>query len=691
MVNRSKKYKCDSSLSTFRCLAQTVLVVVILVVSYINNTAWALTWDMDAGWAAPNGTFPTGDPVSTCQLFMDFQEEHAIPSGSRTYQLLYLSKVNGQEYPRAWNCVMGYQCYGFLGCDVGRTYYWDEVISSDGICEDGETLNPLGLCEGEIPEIGLPRCNAQASHPINVSTGNKYLEEADYQSTGPSPITFKRFYNSKTTNDAVGLGANWRSNQHRILSLAPGLGNSVTQTPYCTEIISSGVDGTGMCYSVVNFTRSDGMHIRSYATHLVSLRNLGYDGATFSPPGTVWHLSSYGGGTLLKLEGGYQLVTPNNETDIYSELGQLISSTDANGNTQAYSYDVDGRLSRIENSAGDYLNFSYDSQGRIASFADRSGRVWKYQYDANGNLEFVIYPDATPSDDTDNPRRQYHYNEPAYTSGTDLPHALTGVTDERGVRYATYEYNANGDAIASYLADNVDRVDIQYFEDGSRTLTNSRGVTSTYTTAKQSGVTLVTGIDGPGCSTCSDGDTAFEYDAANNLTAKVEQGVRTEYGAFDDNGQYTYEIEAVGSPQERRIDYSYDSRFFDKIATITEPSVYASGQKITTYTYDDFGNRLSETVDGFTPDGTPITRTTSYVYAGPLNQISQIDGPRIDVADITQVPVGTVRSRLSRARKTLRTALHGALADGPGSENRSSETESNNTQQNVIQLRRTSP
>ncbi|MEW5756171.1 MAG: RHS repeat-associated core domain-containing protein, partial [Pseudomonadota bacterium] len=109
----------------------------------------------------------------------------------------------------------------------------------------------------------------------------------------------------------------------------------------------------------------------------------------------------------------------------------------------------------------------------------------------------------------------------------------------------------------------------------------------------------------------------------------------TQYGNYDSKGNYGYKIEAFGTAQQRRFDYTYDPRFHSKIATITEASVYGAGQKITTYTYDDYGNRTSETIDGYRPDGTPVSRTTAYQYNGPLHQLSQIDGPRTDVVDVT--------------------------------------------------------
>ncbi len=68
---------------------------------------------------------------------------------------------------------------------------------------------------------------------------------------------------------------------------------------------------------------------------------------------------------------------------------------------------------------------------------------------------------------------------------------------------------------------------------------------------------------------------------------------------------------------------------------MTEPSVHAGANKITTYSYDNFGNRIAETVAGFKPDSTVVSRTTTWQYNGPLHQLTRIDGPGTDVSDIT--------------------------------------------------------
>ena len=90
--------------------------------------------------------------------------------------------------------------------------------------------------------------------------------------------------------------------------------------------------------------------------------------------------------------------------------------------------------------------------------------------------------------------------------------------------------------------------------------------------------------------------------------------------------------------------------------------------KVTTYTYDDWGNRLTETINGFKPDGTVVSRTTTYQYNGPLHQLSQIDGPRTDVSDLTtyayyadDAAQGNNRARLQRVTDAKGVAIRDAI------------------------------
>jgi hypothetical protein len=43
----------------------------------------------------------------------------------------------------------------------------------------------------------------------------------------------------------------------------------------------------------------------------------------------------------------------------------------------------------------------------------------------------------------------------------------------------------------------------------------------------------------------------------------------------------------MGTPEEQRTDYAFESRFFGNCTSITEPSVYPGTSKVTIYTYDE--------------------------------------------------------------------------------------------------------
>lgn len=320
-------------------------------------------------------------------------------------------------------------------------------------------------------------------------------------------------------------------------------------------------------------------------------------------------------------QNGWKYLTRDNVTEIYDATGKLTSITDQAGRVQTLSYDGSGRLQRVTSNNGEFLIFTYDADNRIAMLTTHANQQWRYRYDTVGNLEYVDNPDGTA--------RRYHYEDSRF------PNALTGITDERGIRYSSYGYDAQGRANLSMHANNAQRVDVVYNADGTRTVTNSRGQSSSYGTQEQLGVALVTSMTGPGCSTCGNSNASYQYDTDNSITSKTQNGVTTQFGDYDSVGQYGYRIEAYGTPQQRRLDYTYDSRFHHKVASITETSVASGRQKVTTYTYDAYGNRTSETISGHQPNGTPVSRTTTYQYNGPLNQLSRIDGPRGDVSDVT--------------------------------------------------------
>src|SRR5260370_29185429 len=71
----------------------------------------------------------------------------------------------------------------------------------------------------------------------------------------------------------------------------------------------------------------------------------------------------------------------------YDALGDLLTSTDANGKTTEYSYDPQGNLAQVTDALNDITNFSYDAMGRLTTQIDPLRNTTKFAYDALGRLK----------------------------------------------------------------------------------------------------------------------------------------------------------------------------------------------------------------------------------------------------------------------------------------------------------------
>ncbi len=496
-----------------------------------------------------------------------------------------------------------------------EAYTYSRRLVSDG-CNPSKPYNfAVQQCGQPVPDknAGVP-LSCPVGNPINQATGNKFHVEVDTAKTGSRGLKFKRVYNHTRTEhgfvDNKVLGYGWTGTYLQSLHVYGD------DSPVVERVLLKRPDGKQIIFMKQDVRWLPDADTRSRLEELLDVNGV---------------------------RAGWRLSTEENTFETYNVAGRLEQIYDLSGNVSTLVYKPhSGRLDRVLANTGEFLSFGYDAYDRISSISDHANRQWRYRYSHNSyksNLAYVDNPDGTS--------KQYHYEDPSF------PHALTGITDERGVRYATYAYDEQGRANLSTRAGNVQRVDIVYNTGNTRTVTNSLGQSSTHTTAVQLGVALVTDISGPGCYGCG-GNISYHYDpATNNLLSRTDNGITTEYGDYDAKGQYGYKIEAAGTPEQRRFDYSYDSRFFNKITRISGPSVLADHSRLTTYRYDDFGNLLSQTIKGFDPNGNSVSRTTSRQYDGPLHQLSQIDGPRTDVSDITtyryypdDVGQGSNRARL---------------------------------------------
>ncbi|HMM72920.1 MAG TPA: DUF6531 domain-containing protein, partial [Rhodocyclaceae bacterium] len=312
--------------------------------------------------------------------------------------------------------------------NVGSVIHWPDCTmhpntqyspgvpeAEDGVCvalyygcrnDSFKHSSVSGTCSRNDDPKGNGQFCPATPAPIVLGTGNKFLIENDVPAAARGSLSLLRTYNSNGTVSAGAFGVGWRaSGMQRIHA-------HFLNGQYYADVHRE--DGR-----IYGFQRINGEYVP--ATDITDrLTRLTDHGAT----------------------AGWRYTTAaSQETEHYDALGRLTSVVDRAGLTRRFSYDPSGRLTAAQDAYGRAITFGYDAQNRIATVTDYAGQEITYSYDTNNNLTSVTYPDGSV--------RQYHYENATFRN------ALTGITDERGVRYITYTYDANGRAVGEAMAGEV--------------------------------------------------------------------------------------------------------------------------------------------------------------------------------------------------------------------------------------------
>lgn len=102
------------------------------------------------------------------------------------------------------------------------------------------------------------------------------------------------------------------------------------------------------------------------------------------------------------------------------------------------------------------------------------------------------------------------------------PGLLTGITDERGVRYATWGYDDQDRAISSEHAGGADRVSLTYNSDGTVSVLNELGKVANHSFQYIKGVRRINCDDGESSPDCPSSNSTFTYDERVLLKTKTD-------------------------------------------------------------------------------------------------------------------------------------------------------------------------
>jgi YD repeat-containing protein len=533
----------------------------------------------------------------------------------------------------------------YVNGNLGGIYtVYGRIISDYGLLITTTTTSYTLACDATSLEAGASciQKNAgcidgnQQGNPCNIGTGNKYQSETDYVGAGVYPLQAIRFYNSRSPAIAS-WGSNWRGYYDRSID----------------GYIKNGTEGIAI------LTRPEGKQL-TYR----------FGGSSWSGDGDVTNrLSSTidaSSGALVK----WTYVNDADEVETYDANGKLQSIANRAGAKQLLTYSctqntcatatpptvarVNGLLIAVVDPAGRSLNFFYDENHRIARMTDPAGNDYKYQYSDTSsfaNLESTTYPGGS--------KRGYLYGEPDHVSsppaaGVSYDHYLTGLVDENGDRFATWNYDEQGRAVSSEHGDGLEKVTLAYTSDNAVMVADALGTVRTYSLKTLQGVVRNSGFT----RSADNASIAITYDANGNEASRTNfNGSVTNYKYDLTRNLEIQRTEAAGSPQERTTSTQWHDTYF-------LPTSIAQPNRITRFTYDASGNLLAMKMqatsdksgaqgDSAATVGTPRVWNYSYNNVGqlltaadPLNNITTFayDGSGNLVSTTNPAGHATVRS-----------------------------------------------
>jgi len=494
--------------------------------------------------------------------------------------------------------------HGLWQCNV-RAYDTDgRLLNSYAVHMDSRRL------QGDFYRLNLPYSISdqpgpscpRVGNPIVVATGDKYQREVDWRDPR-GRLDFVRHYNSQPiTGDSVhwhhrfggwlepisqadqapGASSGWYASRE-----AACLQGSQDIASAVTAMLGDGWEAdfnNGRCNLAGASTGGGGGTSNHVAAAFI-------DSDDASPDVIRLHRADGGIQSFQQVQGQWRPLDGDSATLTEQPDGSWRYE-DRGGRRQ--DYDADGRLAGVVNAARDTFTLSYNGLGQLATVTDADDRTLSLDY-SDGQLRQLTGPGgviATYSyssghlqrvDYADGRSRIYHYED------TRFPDALTGITDENGVAFASWQYDDQGRATVSEHAGGAEHTELVYNADGTTTVTNALGRQTTYHFATLNGERKVTEVEGHPTTYCVGANRSYTYTPEGWLASKTDwQGHTTTY-EYNARGLVTRRVEAAGTPQERVITKTWDPDYRLPVR-ITEPD------RIIDYTYDADGRLLSKRI-----------------------------------------------------------------------------------------------
>ncbi|WP_175361142.1 RHS repeat-associated core domain-containing protein [Bradyrhizobium sp. STM 3843] len=541
----------------------------------------------------------------------------------------------------------------WVSCDPGYQY-----IEGEG----------CGTLQPDDPHRDDPHCGFCVGDPINPATGLPIQHYVDYQTAGPYPLKFERYY---ANNDKPRFSASnwlrksmletvtgaWRSNFDAAM-YNPYPGSRYPHALYFT--LPSGktlffVDSTGSGSYV------PGMYYVNIVNQAVSVP--GGRGV-----GQAVSLSSDGlQVTLTDLDGTHYVFT--NSLAGPATRGSLIAIQYPGGYSQTLNYDAaTTHLSSVTDSLGRSIAFQYDGYGHLVALIAGGSTVATYSYIANPTQATIysqIYSQIAPLGvpaaagqasgalgsvtlAATNETTTYSYVNNPNDPNTMI---LSSHTDPRGVTYSTWSVDSSSRVVSNSLAGNVGNTALSYAPANlaftpaagysaqtiTTTITNPLGATEVATYALTASGNpqgapfgfgtnlLLTQRQRQATNSLPAATTTYAYDSNQFLSKMTDaEGRVTTFVNDPATGLPTSITRGSGSSSAATTTYTWNTNW--RVPTqIVEPGLTSS------FTWSDSGQLTSYTQTDTTTTTVPYstagqTRTLTYAYSAN-GLLSSVSGP----------------------------------------------------------------
>jgi RHS repeat-associated protein len=473
-------------------------------------------------------------------------------------------------------------------------------------------------------------------NPIQVSSGVKTHSEVDFV-TADGRLGLTRTYTSSSFVPTR-FGAGWTSNLDRrvlrgLVEIAFFLGDGRVARFYFTS--------NGWVPATPNYDAA-GKFLGTYMT--------GFNGGTRE---VSWKMNILPGDLL-------QFIDEDGTVETYNNFNQVVSIVRPSGYTLTFNYDSEGRNTSVVDTFGRQITFTYGPKfyqlqdgwpvdSLVQTVTAPDGRVYRFEHQpaipaipSGGQITVsptaiypthrllrAIYPDATPASNTDNPRRNYSYEDANALT------LLTGVTDERGVRVQTWAYDSEGRGTLSVGPGNIRRHTLTYNDvNGTVRGVNPYNKSTTFTKGRSDiSFERVQRIDGAASTNCLASTTSIGFDSNDYINARTDAEGRQIRYTNNARGLPLTEVYGFGTPAAKTINWQWHPTY--RIPTkkveqgLTTDWVVNAAGNITQMTQTD---TTSRTVPYST---TGQTRAWAFTYT-PTGLLSSINGPLAGNVDLTR-------------------------------------------------------